>query len=183
MDDPTMEARQLLQRFQDGYAARDLSKLDEFMRLFLPSDDIELIGIGASARNANEWFQGPGRIREIVESDWRYWGDVRLEVEQAKITVEGEVAWLSTVGAILQTDHIQTDEMTGPLLEQMRDLLEDEDLSPKTRLMEATHFGMRRLRERDKEAGYRWPFVFTAVLVKREARWCFHTIHWSMPVD
>ena len=153
------------------------------MQLFLPSDEIELIGIGASARNENEWFQGPKRIREIVESDWTYWGDVRLEVGEAKITVMGDVAWLSTVGAILQTDHIRTDEVTGFSLRQMKEILENESLSPSSRVMETTHFGMRRLREREKPAGYRWPFVFTAVLVKREGRWAFHTIHWSMPVD
>ena len=183
MDNPTIEVQQLLQRFQDGYTARDLSKLDEFMQLFLLSDEVELIGIGASARNQNEWFQGTERIREIIESDWTYWGDVKLEVKEAKITVKGQVAWLSTVGAILQTDHAHTDEVTGFSLRQMKELLDNETLGPKARLVEATHFGVRRWREREKPAGYRWPFVFTAVLVKQEGQWRFHTIHWSMPVD
>lgn len=92
MDDPIVEVRQTLQRFQDGYTLRDESKLDEFMGVFLPNDEVELIGIGASIRNQNEWFQGLVRIREIVESDWLYWGDVRLDVEHAKITVQGKVA-------------------------------------------------------------------------------------------
>ena len=183
MADSIAAVRQVLQRFQDGYTARDVSKLDEFMELFLPSEDIELIGIGASARNEYEWFQGLDRIREIIESDWEYWGDVRLEVGGAKITVWGDVAWLSTVGAILQTDHIHTDEVTGFSLKQMKELLENENLKPATRLMEVTHFGMRRLREREKKAGHRWPFTFTAVLVKRESQWRFHTIHWAMPVE
>jgi hypothetical protein len=49
--------------------------------------------------------------------------------------------------------------------------------------MEATHFGMRRLRERSKGPGYSWPFTFVAVLVNAADQWQFHTIHWSMPVD
>jgi hypothetical protein len=49
--------------------------------------------------------------------------------------------------------------------------------------MEATHFGMRRLRERHKGEGHSWPFVLTAVLVRSDDGWRFHTIHWSMPVD
>ncbi|MBN1667243.1 MAG: nuclear transport factor 2 family protein [Anaerolineales bacterium] len=183
MMDTIEEVRQVLQHFQDGYTARDVSHLDAFMQLFVQSDEIELIGIGASARNANEWFQGLECIREIVESDWQYWGDVRLEVENAKITIHGDTAWLSTVGAILQTDHIHTDEVTQYSLNQMKELLENENLPLKNRLMEVTHFGMRRLRERDKLAGYRWPFTFTAVLVLYEGKWRFHTIHWSMPVD
>lgn len=183
MKNPSKEIHQVLQDFQDGYIARDIARLDEFMKLFVPGDEAELIGIGASARNQNEWFQGTERIREIIESDWRYWGDVKLEVNEAKITVMGDVAWLSTVGAILQTDHIHTDEVTRFTLKQMKELVDDETLSPRARLVEAAHFGVRRWREREKPAGYPWPFVFTAVLAKQEGQWRFHTIHWSMPVD
>ena len=183
MDDSIAEIQQVLQCFQDGYTRRDIAKLDEFMQLFIQEDDIELIGIGASARNQNEWFQGIARIREILESDWQYWGDVRLEVKEAKITVKGEVAWLSTVGALLQTEHLHSDEVIGFCLEQMRELLDNETLSPKARLVEATHFGVRRWRERERATGYPCPFVFSAVLVKQAGQWRFHTIHWSMPVD
>ena len=179
----TTEVQQALQQFQDGYSARDIAKLDEFMNLFVPGDDAELIGIGAVAPNQNEWFRGAERIREIIESDWQYWGDVRLDVKNAKITIQGDAAWLSTTGAILQTDHIHGDEVTGFTLKQMKEMLDDETLSPRARLVEATHFGVRRWREREKLAGYSWPFVFTAVLVRQEGCWRFHTIHWSMPVD
>lgn len=183
MTDPTSEVRQILQRFQDGYSARDKSKLDDFMELFVPGDDAELIGIGASARNKNEWFQGTERIREIIESDWTYWGDVKLDVSGAKITVNGDAAWLSTTGSILQTDHIHSEDVTGFTLKQMKEMLDDESLSQEEKLIEAAHFGVRRWRERMKPAGFPWPFVFTAMLVKHEGTWRFHTIHWSMPVD
>jgi len=183
MDDPTKEIKQILQSFQDGYIARDISKLDQFIELFLPGDESELIGIGAAVRNQDEWFQGSDRIREIIESDWKYWGDVRLDVEGSKITAMDDVAWLSTVGEILQTDHIHSDEVMLPTLDQMKERLENTKLSPRDRLVEATHFGIRRWREREKPAGYSWPFVFTAVLVKDGSEWRFHTIHWSMPVD
>ncbi len=183
MYDATTEIRQVLQRFQDGYTLRDIEQLDEFMKLFVPGSETELIGIGASARNQNEWFQGTERIREIIEFDWQYWGDVKLEVKEAKITVKGEVAWLSTVGTIFQTDHVQTDELTEFSLKQMKEMLDDVTLTPRARLVEAAHFGVRRWREREKPTGYPWPFVFTAILVKQENQWRFHTIHWSMPVD
>jgi hypothetical protein len=183
MNDSTTEIKHVLQCFQDGYSLRDIDNLDEFMKLFIPGEDIELIGIGASARNGYEWFQGFDRIREIIESDWKYWGDVRLDVEESKITVKDEIAWLSTVGEILQTDHIHTDEVTVSTIEQMKELLENAELTPRDRIVEAAHFGVRRWREREKSAGYPWPFVFTAVLVKYESEWRFHTIHWSMPVD
>jgi len=180
-DDAIAEVREVFHRFQDGYTARDISKLDEFMDLFVPDEDAELIGIGASVRGGTEWFQGPGEIREIIESDWTYWGDVTLDVEEAKISVRGDVAWLSTSGELVQTQVF--DDALEFYLKQMKELLDDEDTDLDGRLMEATHYGMRRLRERHKGMGHAWPFVLTAVLVRHDDGWRFHTIHWSMPVD
>ena len=74
------QVRDTLRRFQEGYTTRDLSRLDEFMQLFAQEGGPELIGIGASVRGENEWFEGPAAIREIIESDWTYWGDVWIDV-------------------------------------------------------------------------------------------------------
>jgi len=170
-----------LQKFQDGYTAREIDRLDTFMQLFAPSDEIEMIGIGAAQRAAAEWFEGRSRIREIVENDWLYWGDVRLNVAGAKITINGETAWLSTTGTVTQTQAF--DAAMEFHLNDMKAMLDKEDLTIDERLMEATLYGMRRLRERSKGLGYSWPFTFTAVLVKVESAWRFHTLHWAMPVD
>jgi hypothetical protein len=170
-----------LKKFQDGYTARDVGRLDDFMRLFVPNDEIEMIGIGAAKRAATEWFEGYSRIREIVENDWLYWGDVRLDVDGAKITINGETAWLSTTGTVTQTQAFDT--AIEFHLNDMKAIFDREGLSVDEKLMEATHYGMRRLRERSKGIGYRWPFTFTAVLVKVDADWRFHTLHWAMPVD
>jgi hypothetical protein len=175
------EVRSVLRNFQEGYKTRDVSKLDEFIQLFIQSDDAELIGIGAASRNGNEWFQGIKPIREIIESDWLYWGNVELDVEGAKISLLSDVAWLSTTGKVIQCQAF--DEAMKFYVEQMKTLLEDENANLDQRMMEATHYGMRRLRERQKGSGYGWPFVLTAVLVRRKGNWLFHTIHWSMPVD
>ena len=67
----------------------------------------------------------------------------------------------------------------------MKAIFDKEELSPDEKLIEATHYGMRRLRERSKGLGHSWPFTFTAVLVKDVDvnEWRFHTLHWAMPVD
>ncbi|MBN1147274.1 MAG: hypothetical protein JXA78_08460 [Anaerolineales bacterium] len=181
MDHTIESVRQVLQRFQDGYRARDPSALDDFMQLFVDSDEIELIGVGAYERNGYEWFQGVQAVRQIVEGDWMYWGDVVLDVAGAKIHVHGEAAWLSTTGAVIQ--RLDIEETLVAYLGRMKELLEDDRSSPEARLVEATHFGMRRWRERVKGQGYPWPFTFSAVLVWSETGWRFHTIHWAMPVD
>ena len=176
-----IQVRKVLQKFQDGYTVRDKSKLDEFMQLFAPTDEIELIGVGAPKRGGNEWFNGPAAIREIIAGDWTYWGAVDIDVEGAKISVFGETAWFSTTGRLTSGDEY---EKAYPFyLEQMRDLLMDEEKSLDDRLTDATHFGINRLRDRMRGVGAKWPFVITAVLVKTDEKWGFHTIHWSFPAE
>ncbi len=181
MVEKILEVRSVLQHLQDAYTARDPSRLDETVGLFIREEGAELIGIGASTRGGDEWFQGPKQIRSILEGDWEYWGDVTIDVEGAKITTHGDVAWLSTTGAVTQTSH--HDKALVFYLEQMKSMLEDPEVKPNMRLLEATHYGMRRLWERQKGLGHAWPFVLTAVLIREKDRWLFHTLHWSMPVD
>lgn len=175
------QVRNVLQKFQNGYVTRDKSRLDEYRELFASTEEIELIGVGASERGGDEWFNGHAAIRDIIEGDWTYWGTVNINVEGAKIAVSGETAWLSTTGTLISGDEY---EKAFPFyLEQMRDLLMDETKSLDDRLTDATHFGVRRLRDRMRGKGAKWSFVITAVLVKTDDKWGFHTIHWSFPAE
>jgi hypothetical protein len=175
------EVRNVLQQFQDGYKERDMDQLDAFIELFVQDPDVELIGIGASERGGVEWFEGVDKVKEIIQSDWEYWGDVQIDVAGAKINVNGEIAWLTTTGTLEQNDTF--DKAMTFYLNQMKEILEAESKDSDEKLLEATHFGLRRLRERLKGVGHKWPFVISAVLQKEAGKWRFHTIHWSMPVD
>ena len=42
-----------------------------------------------------------------MEDDWKYWGDVSLDVEGAKIHVLGGMAWLATSGTVSQAFEIE----------------------------------------------------------------------------
>ena len=151
------------------------------MQLFVQDESIEMIGTGASKQAENEWFEGLDRVRYIVEGDWKYWGDVKFDVAGARITVQGEAAWLSTTGTVTQTKAFDTAIQFH--LGDMQAVFDRAELSADEKLMEVTHFGMRRLREHTKGLGYSWPFTFTAVLIKDGDNWKFHTLHWAMPVD
>ena len=173
--------RKALTAIQAGYTARDPAKVDAFMELFLDREDIELIGIGAAERGAREWFVGPEAVREIILSDWEYWGDVTFDIEGAQISLEGRVAWVTMTGKLVQT---ATHEASmGHYLAQMKTLLLEDSQDPEKDMLEAVHFGIRRLWEKDKGVGHEWPFVISAVLLYEANSWKFHTIHWSMPVD
>jgi hypothetical protein len=175
------QIRETLQHFQDGYTARDVKQLDAFMQLFVQSGEIEMIGVGAARRGGNEWFQGFDQIRAIIESDWAYWGDVKLNVEGAKISSRGEVAWLSTDGDLVNT--AEFDKALPFYLDMMKEMLGDEARSLEMRVMDATHFGLNRMRDIQRGVGFSNAFTFTAVLVREEGSWRFHTIHWSFPAE
>jgi len=102
-------------------------------------------------------------------------------VAGAKITVQGEAAWLSTTGTVTQTKAFDT--AIELHVNDMKAIFDRADLTADQKLMEATHYGIRRMYERSKGLGHSWPFTFTAVLVKVGEEWRIHTIHWSMLVD
>jgi len=109
---------------------------------------------------------------------------VIFDVEGAKISNHENTAWISTTVKIIQTSH--HDKAMIEYAKMMRSMLEgvnEEGKKANEMIMEATHYGIRRLRERSLGIGYPWAFTFTAVLIFDNKEWKFHTIHWSMPVD
>jgi ketosteroid isomerase-like protein len=182
---PDIEAvRAVFQRFQDAYTARDVAGLDETMDLIALRDDVEMIGIGAHERNGFEWFMGREAIRDIIQGDWEYWGDVRFDVTGAKITVLGDTAWLSTTGRLTQTSaHVTAMPEYVKMMKEFLVKVETEGADADMAMMDATRYGLNRLWERSKGQGHTWSLVLTAILIRTDAGWKFHTLHWAMPVD
>ena len=74
-------------------------------------------------------------IKEIVESDWVNWGDVRIETEKAHINIHENTAWVSTYGSLVQ---VGTNEDSALFFnDMMKKMLEDESIDVKTRMFEA----------------------------------------------
>lgn len=173
------EVRALLQKFQDGYAERDPANVDEFMELFAPDEGLEVIGTDAIVPGEGEWCRGRQATRELVESDWEYWGDVAFDVEGAHISAKGDVAWLATTGTV--TDTIPAEDCTTGYLDFVRGTLEEKDLNPQTKMLEIVHLGT------DIAFGILqgetcvWPFRFTALAVRDEGRWRFSQMQFSFP--
>lgn len=172
--------RQTLQTLYDGYQKRDIENIDTFMRIFSTSEDLEMIGISATEPGEYEWFNGFKAVKDIVISDWTYWGDVDFTVDNAHIVVNENMAWLTTYGSLKQNSD-NTESMPF-FKKQMQELLEG-DSSDSDQMFEAVHFGIRRLLEKNRGIGASYKMVITAVLVKEEEEWKFQMLHWSMPVD
>ena len=89
------QIEQKLLQFQDGYEARDTSVLAFFMDDLFSQENILILGT-----MPNEIYSGYDEATDQVRSDWLEWGDVRLLVQNANISTQGNVAWISTIGFV-----------------------------------------------------------------------------------
>jgi len=166
--------------FEKGYRTRSLDHLDDFMKLFSDAADAQMIGIGATVPGAYEWFTGKSEIKEIIESDWTYWGAVHFDLENIRLSEKNGVAWFSLCAKLEQ---LEPNEDSWAFYEnQMKELFENKEMNAHDRMFEAAHFGMRRIREKNLGVGHEFEMVITGTLIK-EKTWQFHTLHWSMPVE
>jgi hypothetical protein len=184
--------RETLRAFQDGYDRRDKSLLSDYRRLFIPEDDLEVIGTGAVEPGGDEWCLGLDAACSLVENDWEGWGDLRLDVDDARIHVEGEVAWLATTGTV--TMDLDTNETYKDYLAYMKEVAEDDEMDPRDRMLEVLRGASNTFFEAERGEKYVWPLRFTAVLVRRlsaqneggavggngtHKRWLFHQVQFS----
>jgi hypothetical protein len=84
-----------LQKFQEGYAARDVSKIDSFMKTLYSESNILVLGT-----MKGEIFEGFDEATNLVRSDWKSWGDCRFAVENASVSSNGQTAWIATTGYV-----------------------------------------------------------------------------------
>jgi ketosteroid isomerase-like protein len=167
-----------LERFQEGYTRRDVARLDRFMDLFADDAAVECLGTGGVFPGEEEWCLGREAIRTLIQSDWETWGDLELDVDEARIHVLGDVAWLSASGVV--TDDETREQSLADSLARMRWLL-DQDLPADNTLSTIVREATGTLLELQQGTTYIWPLRFTAVLVKKEGRWKFHQMQFSFP--
>jgi hypothetical protein len=121
--------RETLQKFQDGYLRRDVSLIQDFRELFVPEDDLEVIGTGAIEPGDDEWCLGLDAACDLVQNDWEGWGDLTIDVADARIHVLGDVAWLATTGTV-QMD-LDPEDVYGDFLSYIQEVAADEDENPR----------------------------------------------------
>jgi hypothetical protein len=171
------DIRTLLIKFQAGYARRDLNQLDEFMHLFVDSDEVEVIGINAIQPGVSEWCRGPAMVRQLVAGDWEHWGDVVFDLDGVNIHVSGDVAWIATTGTV--TDRISREERYSGYLEYVQEVLSDTALDAQAKMLEIFRLGNDIVTGLPLSEIFTWPFRFTAVALHQAGEWRFHQMQFS----
>ena len=171
------EVRAVLQQFQDGYTKRELDALDAFMELFAEGDGVELIGTAGLEVGSDEWCLSRLALRKLVENDWQYWGNLVLDVQNARIHTQADTAWLATYGTV--TYVIEDQDFVRDTFKEVSEIVKRREGSEKIKLLHIQREIAEMLHESGQGDKYVWPIRFTAVLVRQNDLWCFHQIHFS----
>lgn len=173
---PDDEIRLLMRRFQDGYTKRDLTQVDSFMELFM--EDAEVIGTNGIKPDSGEWYMDRASARELVEGDWRGWGDVRLDFDSMSVHSLGNVGWIAANATVSQTIGA---ENYDSYLQFVKTFIDDPKLSAEQKLLHILRGGTNTVYELRRGEKFVWALRLTAVIVHEEGGWKFAQMNFSFP--
>lgn len=173
---PNDEIRQLMQTFQEGYTRRDVNQVDSFMELFVANS--EVIGTNGVRPGVDEWYMDRASARELVEGDWKGWGDVRLDLDSMSIHSRGDVGWVAASATVTQ---IIGDENYASYLEFVKKYIVRPDLSAEQKLLNILRGGTNTVYELRRGEKFVWALRFTAVVAREAAGWKFAQMNFSFP--
>jgi ketosteroid isomerase-like protein len=173
---PTDEIRSLLQKFQDGYARRDVSQVDSFMELF--TDDAEVIGTNGIRPGVDEWYMDRTAARELVKGDWKGWGDLRLDLDSMSVHSRGDAGWVAAAATVTE---VIGSENYASYLEYVRAYIDKPDISAEQKLLNILRGGTNTVYELRRGEKFVWALRFTAVVVRETDGWKFAQMSFSFP--
>lgn len=171
------EIRALLGRFEAAYAKRDLEGVSRLVgEFFLPGKTPVVLGTGTG-----ELFLGADEIEGLIRSDFRSWGDMRLDLAQARIGLTEKSAWVAVPGAVRYAFENGA-SVDGSLCGFVRSALADEARAPLNRLALVNLVLSHALHQREESARSCWlPMHLSGALERTGAGWKFASMQFSMP--
>ena len=170
------EIKSVLRKYQEGYSKRDLHGVETFVNeLFVNEPDTFIVGTGNG-----EWCKGLQDIRELIQIDWEYWGDLVMDVENAHISIHDNSVACVAMEAVLNKK-TESEKLYKNCLERVNQIREM-DSCPKDTLVHILKTVSGYLYEENLSEKISRPIRITAVLVKKE-KWRFQNIHFSYPVS
>lgn len=177
--------RKVLQKFQKGYTERNIKVLDNFMEdIFIKDDNSIITGTGY-----REWTFGFEQAKILIRNDWEHWGDICFDFKDVNINIHGEVCWITTVAICEIKRDIEKHNLE--LLGWIKDLIDEKeaiyqqqnpkDRSTKDKLFDILYTSAMYLRDSNEGTKFIYPLRFSAVLLKQNCQWKFHSMHFSFP--
>jgi len=175
MSNQHTDIKQVLEKFQTGYKARDQNNLSSFLdELFVTDADSMIVGTGQ-----REWIVGPDKIKGLVENDWKEWQELTIDIENAHIHEEGNSAWVTTKATC--TLMYTMDQIMGFSMQMIKSTLDDPEQSITGKLAWLNQMTSRVLFEEKQGKVLKYALRLSVILIKREEKWKIHQMHFSFP--
>lgn len=170
------EVRDILRKFQHGYIERNLDKVDCFTEeLFIRNDDILVLGTAT-----REIILGFDEVKQLIKDDWEGWGDLNIDCENAHISIDGDVAWISTNGSVKHTFE-DTPERYDRYVDFIKGNVEDNELTPKQKITFINWVLTLNYHQREgQKREYLWPMCLSGLLLRDKGKWKFTHLQFSM---
>lgn len=176
------ELIKVLDTFQKGYIERDLKKIDSFMDSLFDKDEAVVV-IGTSN---GEFCLSYDEVKDLFLSDWEYWGDLRINTNEASIVPLGSTALIYVPGTVKYTFYSNNSTYTrylGYVKQYFQEGNEDCNKPNKVKLTEINWKLSHLLSQRDSNKRvYLWDLRISFVLKKKETRWIIKQMQFSLPV-
>ena len=173
----------VLNKFQDGYARRDLSRVDEYVRDLFDSEDVLVIGTASHKLGDGEWCEGIEKVKKLVRWDWQYWGDLRMETDRSRIRIDGDTAWVALWGTLTSRQTKEkgySDGMKNVVDKQMEKQFKED---PREYFLWLSGYASRVVWDFERAGGEEFihPIRITALLSKKNGKWLFRQMTFSYP--
>ena len=176
------ELKEILTVFNEGYTKRNINEIDNFMdKLFDKNERVNVIGTCEG-----EWCIGYDEVKDIFLSDWEYWGDLRVKVDEANIIELGNTAIIYTPGTVKYSFNSRSETYTR-YLGYVKDYFDENSFngkkSNKAKLTEINWKLCHLLTQRDSiQRDYLWDIRISFVLIKKADKWVIKYMQFSFPV-
>jgi hypothetical protein len=166
----------VLTKLNEGYKKRDPKLADEFLDLFVGDDSVYLLGTAS-----DELCPGVAEVKDLLESDWEYWGDAAFDLDKVIIKVDGDVAWFAIPGTVKYSFEHNQERYDG-YVAFAKEKANDETVPALERIAfvnwaMALTYHQQDLNPRD----YFCPMRFSGVMIKDKEMWKIAQGQFSMP--
>ncbi|GKX30355.1 hypothetical protein SH1V18_28350 [Vallitalea longa] len=178
----TVEITKILEKYQKGYTEKNIDNVDSYMKeLFIDDDSIITIGTSRS-----EWCFGLEECKKLIESDWKYWGEFKIDYENAKINSKGNTAWFLS-DCIISWDEEEDynewcDDLVADYFNENGRFINYNSLSKVAMLNLQLAFILK------SATGFRginvpFPVRLSGVLTNKKNQWFISKLHFSVPMS
>jgi len=181
------EIVKFLNRFQEGYYLRDTSKVREWVQNLM-TEDVYIMGTNGVYPNTGEWQQGLDKAEMLFSSDWKYWGVLKADIENADIQIISDnvamVAMFATVTKSIENGYGRSNEANMERsIQRLADLSKVTTKSIELKLFTAIWDAGMVLKHTELRETFVWPIRISMVLVKRSNIWKMSQTHYSYPMS